>query len=281
MNDKAVDSVVEEFTYATSKLDAAAVLSASYRHDMVPMQNLGYIGTAYTAVHEAVELLLKLYLRRGPLNRSYEETHGHDLGKLYMEWDDHGRVDAELAYQRDELGGIKNRIFGAASQAVFKVDRWGTLPPDYTERQTEYLEAWRRYHEKLLSEGHPTVRDVVQRLDSELGAKAVTSLCKPAFATEMKGYGWRPEVWYPDELLSLKWERLADAIRKEESLGLVEAFLKREGTGSVFVGWRYLGEKRLENEGIVFQGPPAKMIQIGRSLEGVIWKGLRSHSSAP
>ena len=50
------------FTYATSKLDAAASLSASYHHDLSPSYNLGFISTAYTAAHEGMELLLKVYL---------------------------------------------------------------------------------------------------------------------------------------------------------------------------------------------------------------------------
>ena len=47
-------SKAEGFTYATSKLDAAAMLSASSLSDMVGAYSLGFIGTAYTAAHEAM-----------------------------------------------------------------------------------------------------------------------------------------------------------------------------------------------------------------------------------
>ena len=63
-------------TYATTKLAAAAVLSASYLPDMVPAYNLGFVGAAYTAAHEAVELLLKLYLQRGPQRLTAREAWG-------------------------------------------------------------------------------------------------------------------------------------------------------------------------------------------------------------
>ncbi len=77
-------SDAESFTYATSKLEAAAVLSASHVQDWVPAYNLGFIGIAYTAAHEAMELLLKLYLRRGPGDLERKQAWGHDLGDLFM-----------------------------------------------------------------------------------------------------------------------------------------------------------------------------------------------------
>ena len=86
-------------TYATTKLAAAAVLSASYLPDMVAAYNLGFVGAAYTTAHEAVELLLKLYLQRGPQRLAARETWGHDLAELFGKWSDDGRRDAELAYQ--------------------------------------------------------------------------------------------------------------------------------------------------------------------------------------
>ena len=51
-------SNAEAMTYATSKLDAAGVLSASFLQDMCAPHNLGFIGTAYTAAHGSMELLL-------------------------------------------------------------------------------------------------------------------------------------------------------------------------------------------------------------------------------
>ena len=81
-------------------------------------------------------------------------------------------------------------------------------------------------------------------------------------------------MWYPEELLALPWERLEHATERGEPLGLIEAFLIREGTKGVFLGWRYLAEQTLERIGHIFHGPPAKMIDIGQSLESVVWKGV-------
>ena len=44
------DSAAESLTYATSKLEAAAVLSAFYRHDVIRAHNLGSI-LAVTSPH--------------------------------------------------------------------------------------------------------------------------------------------------------------------------------------------------------------------------------------
>ena len=63
-----------------------------------------------------------------------------------------------------------------------------------------------------------------------------------------------------------------------EPLGLIEAFLIREGTKAVFEGWRYLAEQTLERIGHVFHGPPAKMIEIGQSLARVAWTGVEGEA---
>ena len=89
------DRDAKAFTYATSKLDAAAVLSASHRQYI-------FIGTAYTAAHEAMKLLLKVCLKEGA-GIEPNEAWGHDLGELFMKWDANGRTEAELAYQRGVL----------------------------------------------------------------------------------------------------------------------------------------------------------------------------------
>ena len=39
-----------------------------------------------------------MYLKRG-LGREAKEAWGHDLGELFMQWDEQGRSTAELAYQ--------------------------------------------------------------------------------------------------------------------------------------------------------------------------------------
>ena len=269
MSDLGEVSNTAVFTYATSKLDAAAVLSASHLLDMYQPQNLGFIGTAYTAAHEAMELLLKVYLQKGPPSMAREKTLGHNLGKLFMKWDDQGRTKAELAYQHGVLEDLEvNRINSAASQATLNLGPHGLLPPDYSERKAEYNEAFRQYHVTLLHESSPTVRDVVGKLDAALGARNITWLCKPMH--EIKGFRCSPEVWYPEELLSTEWGRFAKATKQGESLGFAEAFLKREGTKLVFEGWRYLGEMQLETADIVFHGPPAKMILMAQHLSDFV-----------
>ena len=278
MSDTHEISNAAAFIYATSKLDAAAALSASYRQDLYQAHNLGFIGTAYTAAHEGMELLLKVYLKRGP-GREEQEAWGHDLGELFMQWEQ-GRTKAELTYQSDVLTDLKmNRIRPAAKRATLNLGPNRDLPPDYSERKVEYDEAFRQYHVKLLHENSPTVREVVSSLDVALGARNITRLCNPGHADDIKGFPCAPEVWYPEELLFTEWSRFANATRQGESLGFVEAFLKREGTKKVFLGWRYLDEKKLEKEGIIFHGPPAKMIGMARSLEGLVWKALRSSSN--
>ena len=263
------------FTYATSKLDAAASLSASYRHDLYPPQNLGFISTAYTAAHEGMELLLKLYLKRGS-GSDFNKIKSHDIGELFMLWDKEMRTNAELAYQKGVLEDIrKNRIFRAASQATLNLDRDGFLPPDYEERKMQYNEAFRQYKIKLLYEDSPTVRDVVRNLDAALGARNITWICKSAYASKVDGFPCEPEVWYPDDLLSMEWGQFSNLTQRGESLGFVEAFLRKEGSRNVFVGWRYLDEMTLEEANIVFRGPPAKMILMAQHLEGVVWHGIR------
>ena len=274
MSDTHEVSNTEAFIYATSKLNAAAVLSASYLSDMIGAYNLGSIGTVYTAAHEGMELLLKVYLKRG-LGRGEKEVWGHDLGELFLQWDEQGRTTAELAYQSGVLNDLKiNRIRPAAEQATLHLGPHRELPPDYSERKAEYQEAYRQYQIKLLHEGSPTVEEVVKKLDAVLGARNITKLCKSAQADNIKGFPCGPEVWYPEEVLSTKWGRLVTAIKQDKSLGFVEAFLKREGTKEVFEGWRYLDEGKLKKAGMSFHGPPAKMIDIAQSLENVVWKAL-------
>ena len=264
------------FAYATSKLDAAAVLSASYLPDMYQPYDLGFISAAYTAAHEAMELLLKVYLKKGPPAMERKEAWGHDLGKLFMKWPDQDRTKAELAYQNGVLGDLEvNRIYEAASQATLNLGRHREPPPDYSERKAEYNEAFRQYQVKLLHEGSPMVRDVVGKLDAALGARNITQLCKPTHAKMIKGFPCNPEVWYPEELLSTEWDRFAQATRQGESLRFVEAFLKREGTKLVFEGWRYLDEMKLEKAGIVFYGPPAKMIRIAQELSYFVVNNIK------
>lgn len=273
MSDTHEISNAAAFTYATSKLDAAAVLSASYRPDTYQAHNLGFIGTAYTAAHEGMELLLKVYLKRS-LNMSREEAWGHDLGRLFMQWGQ-DRAKAELAYQSGVLNDLKmNRIRPAAEQATLNLGPNREPPADYSERQAEYNAAFRQYHVELLHEGSPTVGEVAKKLDAALGARNIVQLCNAVHESEIKGFSYDPKVWYPEELLSTEWGRFATATEQGDSLGFVEAFLKREGTRRVFEGWRYLDERLLERTGIVFHGPPAKMISIARSLESVVWEAL-------
>lgn len=120
MNDK-----IEAFIYATSKLEAAAVLAAAFRQDLVSACNLGYISAAYTAAHESMELLLKVYLRKGPLALTKEVTRGHDLVSLFDKWDEQGRAKAEVAYQRGVLEDLEvNRISPAAAKTNVKPRSW-------------------------------------------------------------------------------------------------------------------------------------------------------------
>ena len=272
MSDTHEISNAAAFTYATSKLDAAAVLSASYRQDIYQAHDLGFIGTAYTAAHEGMELLLKVYLKRG-LDRGEKEVWGHDLGKLFMQWDEQGRTTAEVAYQNYVWKDLRKRSQAAALETL-RLGRHRELPPDYSERKAEDNDAYRQYQIKLLHEGSPTVEEVVKKLDTVLGARNITTLYKSAQADNIKGFPYGPEVWYPKEVLSTKWGRLVTASQQGESLGFVEAFLKREGTKEVFEGWRYLDERKLEKAGMSFHGPPAKMIDMAQSLENVVWKAL-------
>lgn len=278
MSDIREISNTEAFTYATGKLDAAAVLSASYLHDMYHAQNLGFIGAAYTAAHEAMELLLKVYLKRG-LGMARGEAWGHDLGKLFMQWDEHEqghKARAELSYQRDVLSDLKmNRIlraFQMTLQREYNMEDYRDWPPGLSEEQVKEKE--HQYLTELTRDGSATVHEIVGNLDAILGAKNIIELCKPAHAGEIRGFPCAPKVWYPEELLSTEWGRFATATQQGESLGFVEAFIKREGTKLVFEGWRYLDERKLEKAGIVFHGPPAKMIDIARSLESIVHGGI-------
>ena len=262
---------IEAYAYATGKLAAAAVLSASPLQSSPHEYYLGLIGTAYTAAHEAMELLLKLYLTRGAAGMAEKEAWGHDLGDLFMKWGDQGRTKAELAYQRGVLDDLKmNRIYQAASRATLNLDQHGDLPADYSKRKAEYDEAFQKNRVTLLHEGSPTVRDVVGNLDAVLGARNITWLCKRTHLGEIKGFSCNPDVWYPEELLSIEWDRFDNATGQGESLGFLEAFLRREGTTLVYEGWRYLAGVKLEKTGIVFHGLPAKMILMAQKLDGVV-----------
>ena len=189
---------------------------------------------------------------------------------------DPGRNKAELAYQHGVLGDLKiNRISRAAKWATLNLGSNREMPHDYNERKAEYQEAYRQYHIRLLHEASPTVQNVLEQLDAALGARNITTLCNPTYVGEIKGYLYNPSVWYPKELLSMEWGRFANATRQGESLGFVKAFLEREGTEFVFEGWRYLDETKLETAGIVFRGPPAKMILMAQELERVVFDGIQ------
>ncbi len=218
-----MDQSTRAFLYATSKLDAVTILSASWHIDMVQEYNMGFIGTAYTAAHEAMELLLKVYLREAK-GWGEEETKGHDLGKLFMMWDHGDRLEAELEYQS---------------------------------------ETWRY----LSRHG--------------LKARDVRSICKAVYRGGLTECSFGAPAWYPEEVLSIKLDRLHDAVVNSASLGFIEAFLSREGSQRVFEGWRYLSEGRLEELGLTFHGPPIKMIVVARCLEGIVWRSVRKSPVLP
>lgn len=242
-------SNVQAFTFATGKLNAAALLSAAYRPDDIPSHNEGFISAAYTAAHEAMELLLKLYLRRGPGKVMPADSRGHDLCKLFEAWDWSARQKAELKYQREMLADLDlNRISLLPLATKLRLRRYG--------RPSE--------------NGSLTVRDAIELLDAELPPRNISRLC-PNYSDVLDGFTCPPEVWYPEELLFLPWERFTTASQKGESLGLIQAFLNREGTAVVFNGWRYLSEMHLSKLGMKFDGPPAKMILIAQSLRYLIW----------
>lgn len=259
--------------YATTKLAAAAVLSASFRRDMVAAYNLAFVGAAYTTAHEAVELLLKLYLQRGPQRLPAKATRGHDLAELFGKWSNDGRRNAELAYQTRILEEITFNRVCAVVDGRFTAASDGRLPPDIHDPAKEYDRVHRETVTALLREGSPNVGVVVQRIDANLGAKNITDLCE-THGQGLQGFDCGPRVWYLEELLAMPWECFERATECGEPLGLIEAFLNREGTKAVFVGWRYLAERTLESIGHVFHGPPAKMIEIGQSLDAVVWKGV-------
>ena len=260
-------------TYATTKLAAAAVLSASFQHDMVAAYNLAFVGAAYTTAHEAVELMLKLYMQRGPQRLPARATRGHDLAELFGKWSDDGRCNAELAYQTRVLEEITFNRVCAAVDLRFTAASDGILSPDLHDPAKEYDRAHRETVTALLREGSPNVADVVRRIDAILGAKNITDLCG-THGRGLQGFDCGPRVWYQEELLAMPWERFEHATKCGEPLDLIAAFLNREGTRAVFGGWRYLTEQTLEGIGHVFHGPPAKMIEIGQSLENVVWKGV-------
>ena len=138
---------------------------------------------------EAWSCCLQVYLRKGP-TRAREEVRSHDLGKLFMKWDEQGRTKAELAYQDRVLEDLEaNRIYEAASQTTLNIGPHGQMPTDYSERKAEYDEAFNQCKVKLLHEGSPTVQDVVGKLDASLlGPRNITWLCNPTHADMIKGF---------------------------------------------------------------------------------------------
>ena len=224
----------EALIYATSKLHAAAVLSASYPNDIIRLYNLGFISAAYTTAHEGMELLLKVYLRK-VMGKQKEESKGHDLGELFEKWDEEARTKAELAYQNHVVKRLAERFKSPAPKWLF--------------------------------EGSHTVEEVVNKVDAILGgAMNITALC-PGHADRIAGFPCGPEVWYPQELLCTKWDEFSTATKQGKSLGFVQAFLKREETKEVFEGFRYPDEGKLQKAGMSFHGPPTKMIDIAQSFE--------------
>ena len=232
-------SSAEAFTFATGKLNAAAMLSAAYRPDMIYSFNDGFIGTAYTAAHEALELLLKLYLRRGPIDVPPDKSHGHDLSKLFSAWDCVAREKAELKYHRDVLADLyQSRISRLTLSTPISRDTLG------------------QGHKK----NSPTVCEVLQELDVALTPRNITRLC-PNYADVLQGFSYPPRVWYTEELLSLTWERFENACRQGESLGLIDIFLSREGAKEVFEGWRQAPWTR----------PPPRVFGCRRPIPGAAW----------
>ena len=206
----------EAHLYATARLSAAAVLSASYLHDMLAPHNLGFMGAAYTAAHESVELFLKLYLRRGPPALPDEESRGHHLPALFEKWGRDGRQRAEVAYQANVLGDLSlNRLSPARARLTAEGREDGLLA--------------------RLRDKSATVGDVLECVDEVLGPENITQLCS-AHKELIKGFACPPKVWYPPELLELPVQRYVRATEDKESLGLIEAFLAREGTHEVFMG---------------------------------------------
>ena len=173
-------------------LGCGAVGSLSPR--CVPAHNLGFIGTAYTAAHEGMELLLTVYLRR-TMKLGQNKTRGHDLGELFMMWNEKGRTAAELAYQHGVAQDLEvNRILPATLKVAMNVSPPSKImPPDFSERKIEYEEASRRHIAELLCKAFPTVGNVVRRLDAALGPRNITWLC-PGYADEIQGHSWRPDV---------------------------------------------------------------------------------------
>ena len=250
----------EAFLYAKARLSAAGVLSASYLHDMIAPYNLGFMGAAYTAAHESVELLLKLYLRRGPPALPDEKSQGHDLADLFEKWGRNGRQRAEVAYQANVLGDLRlNRLSPARARLTAEGRKAGVL--------------------ERLRDKSATVQDVLECVDEVLGPRNITRLCS-AHGELIQGYACPPKVWYPPELLELPVQGYVQATKDKESLGLIEAFFAREGTHDVFIGWRYLAEQGLRRAGHTFHGPPAKMILIGETLEDVVWGAIRGGEKA-
>ena len=267
----------EVFTYATSKLDAAALLSALFpTGEMSFYYRLGFISTAYTLAHEAMELLLKSYLIRVS-GMDQGKVRGHDLGRLFSKWDDTKREEAEVTYQRNTLQDLEvNRISKALGKEALDLGPHGQFPDDYIENKEKYDRSCRNYMFSLLEEGRPSFHDVVNKLDGSLGKRNIARLLKSNRDGVFEGFLCDSAVWYPEELLQMKWEKFYENTKQRLSLGLVMSFLEREGAYDVFQGWRYQSEKILEGKNITFHGPPAKMILMARCLERIVWRAMRA-----
>ena len=170
---QALDDIAT-FTFATSKLDAASIVAASFRRDLLPAQNLGFMGTAYSATHEATELILKIYLGKC-LGRNPREFRDHHLGRMFDAWAPGDRESAELAYQR-EIGDELIERFERAGWAAAGIDPLGILPPDFDERKSEYESRITKWRNELLGKT-PSAGAVVSELDRQLGVPNIRELC--------------------------------------------------------------------------------------------------------
>ena len=251
---------------------AASIVAASYRHDAVLAHNLGFMGTAYSATHEATELILKIYIAKC-LGGNPREFRDHHLGRMFDAWANEDREGAELAYQKEVRDGLVGR-FQRASWAAAGLDVGGVLPSDFDERRSVYEARVADWRKQLLGKT-PSAGEVVSELDRLLGVPNIRELCGP-YATSSPGYPRAPEHVYTSEFLEMEWRVFCAATEKGESLGLVRALLHREGSSDVFQGWRYLAEGRLADVGVTFHGPPGRMIRIAQCLDRYVWDRLET-----
>ena len=266
----------DRFTFATSKLAAAAIVAASFRVDAVPAQNLGFMGTAYSATHEATELILKIYLERC-LSRNPRRFRDHHLGTMFDAWSSDDRDSAELAYQRKIRDELFER-FDSSDWVAAGVDPRETLPPDFYDSHTDC--GFRVEGCRNQSLGHTlSGAQVVRGLDDLLDPPNINELCG-SYATLVPGYPRAPEHVYTSEFLGMKWKAFCVATEKQQSLGLIGALLHREGSNEIYQGWRYLAEGRLEALGETFHGPPGRMITVAQCLESYVWDRLESSTES-